>query len=66
MTIAERRSKMEQARKSKTENPVKPSKIINSTRERHVTTGTQGKMNVKSLNDGMLELIVVKAPATIK
>ncbi|URZ16678.1 CD3337/EF1877 family mobilome membrane protein [Clostridium felsineum] len=43
MTIAERRSKMEQARKSKTENPLEPSKIINSTHERPATTGTQGK-----------------------
>jgi hypothetical protein len=43
MTIAERRSKMEQARKSKTENPVEPSKITNSTHERPATTGTQGK-----------------------
>lgn len=43
MTIAERRSKMEQARKRKTENPVKPSKINNSTYARPATTGTQGK-----------------------
>ncbi len=43
MTIAERRSKMEQVRKSKTENPIEPSKMTNSTYERPTTTEKQGK-----------------------
>lgn len=52
MTIAERRSKMEQARKSKTENPLESSKMINSTHERPATTGTQGETFNPVKSDG--------------
>ena len=52
MTIAERRSKIEQARKSKTENPVEPSKMTNSTYERSATTGMQGKTFSPVKRDG--------------
>jgi hypothetical protein len=52
MTIAERRSKMEQARKTQTQNPIEPSKMTNSTHERPATTGTQGKTFNPVKSDG--------------
>lgn len=42
-TIAERRSKMEQARKGKNQNSTEPNKMANSTHERPATAETQGR-----------------------
>lgn len=42
-TIAERRSKMEQAQKGKNQNSTEPNKMANSTHERPATAETQGR-----------------------